>query len=99
MKIDLDVAIGFDFEIHQAVLCEKREHVVEEGDFGCDGAAALSVDFELQADLGFGGGALDQGVAGAHRKCGNSEVEDHCEPKRLAVRSGIASRLGAATGR
>ena len=57
--IDFDVAITFHFEIEETVLGKKREHVIEEGDSGVDGALASAVYGEAERDVGLCGFAGD----------------------------------------
>ena len=60
----LDVALGVDGEIEQAVAGDLIEHVREEGERRLDRRAALAVEIDLDADVGLARLALDAGGAG-----------------------------------
>ena len=68
--IDGDVALRLHFEIEEAVLGEKREHVIEEWDARVDLAHAAAVEAERELDVGFGRLARDgcyaEGAAVSH---------------------------------
>ena len=63
MEIDVDIALGGDLEIEEAVTGEEGEHVVEEGDAGGDFRLTGAVDGEIDGDISFGGLAGDGGLA------------------------------------
>jgi hypothetical protein len=67
VKINFDIAVGLDFEVHQAVPRKKGQHVVEKRNFGLHIRFTSTVDGQLKSDLCFGSIPLDKGGAVAHR--------------------------------
>ena len=67
MKVYFDIAVRFEFKVHQTVAGEEGQHVVKERDLCANGTVSMAVNFELEADPRFGCVALDQGGALAHR--------------------------------
>src|SRR5262249_10588114 len=55
----VQVPLGLDREVDQAVARQQREHVVEEADAGGDVGAAGAVEVEGQLDLGLAGLAAE----------------------------------------
>ena len=64
--VDVQVALGLDREVDQAVAGDLVEHVVEEADAGGDLGRAGAVEVDVDLDRGLLGLALDRGAA--HRK-------------------------------
>lgn len=64
--IDLEIAVGLDVEVDEAVTGKEGEHVVEEADACVDLRGPGAVQIEAEFDRGFGGLAADGGGAG-HR--------------------------------
>ena len=58
--VDLEVAVGADGEVEQAVVGERAEQVVVEADAGVDRPVALAVEPERDRDVGLGGGPGDR---------------------------------------
>ena len=52
-------AAGRELQIHRGMLRKQREHVVKKGYPSLDGGFPLSVDVQLEADVRFSGGALN----------------------------------------
>lgn len=63
MMIDVQVPLRLDREVHQRVLGEQRQHVIEEADSGVDLSLAGAVEIKRQVDGGFGG--LPVNISGA----------------------------------
>ena len=59
MKIDVEITLGLQIDVDQAVARELFQHVVQETDAGGDLIIPLSVEIYLDRDLGFLGVALD----------------------------------------
>ena len=66
MRVDVQVALGLDVEIHHAVARDLVEHVLEERDAGGEFRHAGPVEIELDADLRLFGIALDFGCSFPH---------------------------------
>ena len=60
--IDVQIALGLDRQIESPVPREQLQHVVEKADARFPRARAAAVEVQLQADLGFAGGAVDVAV-------------------------------------
>ena len=68
VAVDVQVALGLDGQVEQAVLAELVEHVVVEADAGGDVDLPGAVEIDLDEDLGLLGGALDAAhAAHCHR--------------------------------
>ena len=61
--IDVQIALGLHVQIDRRVLRQQREHVIEEADAGGNLALPRAVEIQLDANLGFGGFAIDGGGA------------------------------------
>lgn len=83
MVIDVQIASRFDGQIHQRVLRQQRQHVIEEADAGVDLRLARAVEIERQVNRGFGG--LPVNFSGAW----------HEEGLGLGVRNQAAPSLSA----
>jgi len=59
VEIDLDIALGVDREVGEAVFREEVKHVVQKRDSGGDLGVARAVNLEREGDAGFGGVTLD----------------------------------------
>lgn len=46
VEVHFDVALGFDRQVREAVLCEQSQHVVQKRDSGCDLGMARAIDLE-----------------------------------------------------
>ncbi len=66
MTVDVQIALGFDFEIDQAVARNLIEHVIEEADAGRELGGPCAVEVDPHADLRFLRIALDLGDAVLH---------------------------------
>src|SRR5206468_3450542 len=67
MGVHVQVALGLDVEIDEAVARQQVEHVVEEADAGGELGIAGAVQVEAKRDLGLGGVACDlSGAWGGH---------------------------------
>ena len=64
VKVHLDIAHSFDFQIKQPVLGKKRQHVVEEGHPGINARCSRTIDDEFDVDGRFRGSAVKGGLAG-----------------------------------
>ena len=64
VKVHLDVTHRFDFQIEQAVLSEKRQHVVEEGHTGINARCSGTIDDEFDINGRFRSSAVKGGLAG-----------------------------------
>jgi hypothetical protein len=51
MRVDVQIALGFDVQVHHAVARHLVEHVLEERDAGGELRHASPVQVELDADL------------------------------------------------
>ena len=65
VEVDVEVALRAHREVHETMLGEEREHVVEEADACLDIGAAGAVDGDREGDIGFRGLADDGGGARA----------------------------------
>ena len=63
VMIDVQVARRLDGQVHQRVLRQQRQHVIEEADSGVDLSLAGAVEIERQVDGGFGGLSVNFGGA------------------------------------
>ena len=63
MKIDVEVALGGDVEVDQAVTGELIEHMVEKSDAGRDTGGPGPVEIDGDLELGLFGLARDGGAA------------------------------------
>ena len=61
--VDMEVALGVDRQVDQAVAGDLVQHVVEEADAGLDPALAGAVEVDGDRDVGFLGFARDGGAA------------------------------------
>lgn len=68
MKVDINVALRRHREVEQTVLCEQRQHVIEESDASVDLGLPGAVEIQLQNDVGFSGAASD-GRDASHESC------------------------------
>src|SRR5262245_28705389 len=68
MGVDMQIALGLNGEIDEAVLGKKRQHVVEKADAGLDRALARAVEVEGEGDVGFTRLPMDLRGAG-HGNC------------------------------
>src|SRR5208283_2117205 len=59
MLVDVEVALGFDFEIEETMARETIQHVIEEGNAGGDLAASAAVELERDLHRGLAGLAVD----------------------------------------
>jgi hypothetical protein len=64
VAVDVQVALGLDLEVDQAVAGDLLEHVVEEADAGGKLGRADAVEVDGDPDPGFLGVALHRGAAG-----------------------------------
>ncbi len=55
MGIDVQIALGLDGEVDEAVLAQQREHMIEEADAAGDVGLAGAVEVEGEVDFGFAG--------------------------------------------
>jgi hypothetical protein len=46
MVIDVEIALGFNGEVHAAVMSKETEHVIKEGDARMNGISARSVQID-----------------------------------------------------
>ena len=53
--IDVEISVGSEIEIHEAVLGEQRQHVIEETDSGLTPGLACAVEVQSEFDIGFCG--------------------------------------------
>jgi hypothetical protein len=67
VAIDVQIALGLDVEVDQAMAGNLVEHVVEETDAGRELGGAGAVDVQAHPDLGFVGFAGDIGGAVGHK--------------------------------
>ena len=65
--VDLEVAVGVDGEVEQAVVGERAEEVVVEADPGVDPGVARAIEAERDRDLGLGGRPGDRHAAALAR--------------------------------
>jgi hypothetical protein len=64
VEIDLEIAVGFDDEIGEAVPREEGEHVIEERNLRLNLARPAAVDLEFDVDVGLVRLAVDRGDPG-----------------------------------
>lgn len=57
--INLDVALGRDFQVTTTVFSEKRQHVIEERNPGFETNFPLTIEIKRETDLGFGGLSIE----------------------------------------
>jgi hypothetical protein len=53
VRVDVQVAFGFHFEVDQAVPRNLLEHVIEKGDAGGEAALAAAIEIQSNGDPGF----------------------------------------------
>ena len=96
MMIDVQVAGCLDGQIHQRVLRQQRQHVIEEADSGVDLSLAGAVEIERQVDGGFGGLPVNFGSAW-HEQISNLrfEISDQAAP---SLSAGFAGSVRAFEG-
>ena len=61
--VDVEIAVRFDREVEQPVVCERAEEVVVEADPGRDRGVAGAVDAERDRDVGLARAASDRDAA------------------------------------
>ncbi len=66
VKIDLDIPVGHDLQVEEAMPREEREHVVEERNLRGNAALPRAVEREPDGDAGFGSVAFEAGRTGHH---------------------------------
>ena len=95
VRVDVQVALDLDGQVEQAVLAERREHVVVEADAGRDVGVPVPVQVDGQHDLGLFRRALDasHSIHAVHlfqrgAECGHllRRAHRHAQP---AVRSSL----------
>ena len=67
VAVDMQVAIGLDVQVDQAVARDLVQHVVEKADAGMQLRLAAAVEVDAHRDAGFGRVAGDLGVRAARR--------------------------------
>lgn len=66
MRVDGEIAIAAEFQIHRGMLGEERKHVVEERNAGADFGFSFAIQVEADRDLGFERVAFQFGGARFH---------------------------------
>ncbi len=87
VAIDMQIPLGLDVEVDQAMAGDLVEHVFQEGYPGGEPGLARAVQIDADADLGLIGGTLDAGASFSH----------NCLPEPLK-NSGIAYPEAVAGG-
>ncbi len=59
VKIDLRVALGAHLELEKRVLAEQRQHVIKKRDARLHARAAMTVDGQLDQNVGLAGDPMD----------------------------------------
>ena len=66
MRIDFQISIATEGQIHDGMFRKQREHVVKKRDARFDGRLSPPVNVQLEADAGFFGDTLDSGLPWFH---------------------------------
>jgi len=102
VAVDVQVALGLDGQVEQAVLGELVQHVVEEPDAGGDVRLAGAVEVYLDQDAGLARGALDSADP-AHKDAPFPRLLRPAEPsiafKNAVVSSGVPALTRSMPGR
>lgn len=61
--VDVEVSLGMDFQIPEAMASQQDEHMVEETNTGSDVVAAIPIDVQYQANPGLASFAFDTGAS------------------------------------
>ena len=87
VRVHLQVALGADAQVQQAVAGDLLEHVLEERQAGGELGAAGAVQRQFDLDARLARLALDAGSAGGHGRGGSSGERGHSTPPAAAAES------------